>query len=468
MPTYNQAECLELTLGSLVGQTAGRDQFEVIVVDDASVQDVHAVVRRYEGELQLRYVRHETNRGRSTARNSGVTASRADRLLLMDADSYAAPDLVERHLRQSGDQGPGVVYGRRIEPSWGTFAALLQGGVPAERDLLPMEGDHRDLPQRDGSASERGEFDVYRRTGWMFGFTHNLSLPRELYLQIGGFDEAFVQWGYEDTDFTYRIYRHFGRDSGHFRYDPDAVCYHTPHFRDWASEWENTKPILPFLVRKYRHYDVEFFTHPSDNHRRVARTLPFYEDCREFVRDHPARVTGDRVRKAVSLPDSATSLWIGFDLGAAEPGRTTTIDHAVDFGPENPHLFGVRTPYADSSFDCVVHLDLWRMLTPIDLSALIMDSLRIADVAMLVRSKDVRRDPADGIGMIDDLDYFVSMVGPRYEAAVCYEDEEMAVVRLARRGSGGSGGSAGTGGAVEAGTGTAAPRGGHVTESAAP
>lgn len=427
MPTYNQVKCLDLTLRSLTRQTAGRDQFEVIVVDDASVQDVRAVVRRYEAELQLRYVRHGSNRGRSAARNFGVAQSLADRLLLMDADSYAAPDMVERHLHGPGDEGPEVVFGRRVEPSWGTFKRL-QDVVPGEDDLLPMEGDHRDLPQRD----DNGGFDVYRRTAWMFGFTHNLSLSRELYLQAGGFDEAFVQWGYEDTDFTYRIYRHFGRDNSHFRYDPDAVCYHAPHFRDWATEWENTKPVLPYLVRKYQHYDVEFFTHPSGDHRRVARTLPYYEDCREFIRDHPGRVGGDSVRKAVGLPDSASSLWIGFDVDSVSAGRMTSIDHARAFGPDNPHLFGVRTPYPDGSYDYVVHLDLWRMLTPIDLSGLIMDSLRIAGVALLVQSKGLRRDPADGIGMIDDLDYFLSLAGPRYDAAISYEDDEMAVISLAR------------------------------------
>lgn len=429
IPTYNQVECLELTLGSLVRQTAGRDRFEVIVVDDASVQDVRAVVRRHEAALPVRYVRHDVNRGRSAARNTGVARSRADRLLLMDADSFAAPDLVERHLREPGEPGPDVVFGRRIEPSWGTFANLRQA-VPDEGDLLAMEGDHRDLPQPEGGEG----FDVYRRTAWMFGFTHNLSLSRELYLRIGGFDEGFVRWGYEDTDFTYRIYRHFGRDNRHFRYDPDAVCYHMPHFRDWATEWENTKPVLPYLVRKYQHYDIEFFTHPSDNHRRVARTLPFYEDCREFVRSHPDRVAGDVVRKVVQLPDVARSLWIGFDVeSAASAGRTTTIDHARAFGADNPHLFGVRTPYPDGSFDYVVHLDLWRMLTPIDLSALIMESHRIADVALLVQSKRLRRDPADGIGMIDDLDYFLSMVGSRCDATIDYQDDEIAVVRLARR-----------------------------------
>jgi glycosyltransferase involved in cell wall biosynthesis len=426
MPTYNQVKCLDLTLGSLAGQTAGPDRFEVVVVDDASIQDVRSVVDRYQDKLQLRYVRQRVNRGRSAARNLGVAESRGDRVLLMDADSYAAPDLVERHLRLA--DAAEVVYGRRFEPSWGTFTGLLTA-FPAEGALLPMEGDHRDLPLGDGEPG----FDVYRRTAWMFGFTHNLSLPRTLYLAVGGFDESFVQWGYEDTDFTYRIYRHFGRDCKGFRYDPQAVCYHTPHFRDWATEWENTKPVLPYLVRKYQHYDVEFFTHPSGDHRRVARTLPFYEDCREFIRHHPARVSGDTVRRAVTLPDSASSLWIGFDVGRAGPGgRMTSIDHARAFGAHNPHLFGVRTPYADGSFDCVVHLDLWRMLTPIDLSALLLDSLRIAGVALLVCSKRLRRDPGDGIGMIDDLDYFLaSVVGPRYDAGIWYEDDEMAVVRVA-------------------------------------
>jgi glycosyltransferase involved in cell wall biosynthesis len=439
IPTYNQAECLDLTLTSLAGQSVGPDGFEVVVVDDASVQDVRAVVRRHEDALRLRYVRQVSNRGRAAARNLGVAQSSSDLLLLMDADSYAAPDLVERHLRASDAPGPEVVFGRRIEPSWGTFARLRQSW-PAEDELLPMEGDHRDLPRSEDDSG----FDVYRRSAWMFGFTHNLSLPRELYRRVGGFDEAFVRWGYEDTDFTYRIYRHFGRDSSHFRYDPQALCYHTPHFRDWAAEWENTKPVLPYLVEKYRHYDVEFFTHPSDNHRRVARTLPFYEDCREFIRHHPGRVDADRVRKAVGLPESASGLWIGFDVTAtadsgsvsssvSNSGRVTSIDHATPYGPGNPHLFGVRTPYQDDSFDHVVHLDLWRMLTPIDLSALLMDSLRIAGTALLVRSKGVSRDPADGIGMIDDLDYFLSMVGPRYDAAICYDDAEMAVVALTKK-----------------------------------
>jgi glycosyltransferase involved in cell wall biosynthesis len=439
IPTYNQAECLDLTLTSLAGQSVGPNRFEVVVVDDASVQDLRAVVRRHEDQLRIRYVRQPSNRGRAAARNLGVAHSEADLILLMDADSYAAPDLVERHLRPAGESGPEVVYGRRIEPSWGTFSRLRQA-FPAEDELLPMEGDHRDLPRTD----EDGGFDVYRRSAWMFGFTHNLSLPRELYRSIDGFDESFVQWGYEDTDFTYRIYRHFGRDSSRFRFDPHAICYHMPHFRDWASEWENTKPVLPFLVDKYRHYDVEFFTHPSDNHRRVARTLPFYEDCREFIRRHPGRVDAGRVRKAVGLPDSASSLWIGFDVTPASgpdgesangsgPAPVTAIDHAVPYSLDNPHLFGVRTPYADGSFDHVVHLDLWRMLTPIDLSALLMDSLRIAGTALLVRSKALSRDPGDGIGMIDDLDYFLSMVGPRYDAQICYEDAEMAVVRVAGR-----------------------------------
>ncbi len=137
MPIYNQVRCLDLALTSLVRQTAGRDQFEVIVVDDASVQDVRAVVRRYESELRLRYVRQESNRGRSAARNLGVAQSRADWLLLMDGDSYAAPDLVERHLRPPGDTSRG-----RLRPADRAELGDVHGvaAIGARRGRPPADG----------------------------------------------------------------------------------------------------------------------------------------------------------------------------------------------------------------------------------------------------------------------------------------------------------------------------------------
>lgn len=40
---------------------------------------------------------------------------------------------------------------------------------------------------------------------WYFGWTTNLSLPREAYFSVGGFDLELKGWGFEDVDLCYRL-----------------------------------------------------------------------------------------------------------------------------------------------------------------------------------------------------------------------------------------------------------------------
>jgi hypothetical protein len=209
-----------------------------------------------------------------------------------------------------------------------------------------------------------------------------------------------------------------------------------PHFRNWTQEWESTRPVLPYLVDKHRHFDVELFTYP-ESHQRVARTLPFYEDCLDFIGRHPGRVGADSVCRAVKPSPSARGLVIGFGVSADEgwPENTTTFDHAAALTRENPHLLGCRTPFDDRTFDYVVNVDIWRMLTPIDLSALIVECLRISMQTFLVLSRAVRRDASDKIGMVDDVDYFLALARKRCIVDVIHDDHDMIIIRLVQDGA---------------------------------
>src|SRR6185437_4545600 len=42
---------------------------------------------------------------------------------------------------------------------------------------------------------------------WFYGWTANLSMPREAYLAAGGFDLELKGWGFEDVDLCYRLSR---------------------------------------------------------------------------------------------------------------------------------------------------------------------------------------------------------------------------------------------------------------------
>jgi hypothetical protein len=88
VPLYNHAEEVLAALGSL--ERSSRSDWEVVVVDDASTDEGGDRVRRWleaHPRLSGRLVRHDLNRGLAAARNTGVDQSRADCLLMLDADN---------------------------------------------------------------------------------------------------------------------------------------------------------------------------------------------------------------------------------------------------------------------------------------------------------------------------------------------------------------------------------------------
>ena len=102
--TFNRAELLSQTLESIVGQTLDRSNFELIVIDDGSMDDTRKVVESFEQRLPLRYA-YQANAGLASARNHGIYRSRAPLLLFLDDDDLCSPTLFEEHLK-THDQYP--------------------------------------------------------------------------------------------------------------------------------------------------------------------------------------------------------------------------------------------------------------------------------------------------------------------------------------------------------------------------
>ncbi|PZS06483.1 MAG: glycosyltransferase family 2 protein, partial [Chloroflexi bacterium] len=98
IPTCNRAELLEATLHSLAEQSIAIDQYEVLVIDDGSVDETPEICRRFHSRLQLRY--HRVPKvGISAAKNLGIFASRGAVLLFFDDDDLADCDLLLEHIR---------------------------------------------------------------------------------------------------------------------------------------------------------------------------------------------------------------------------------------------------------------------------------------------------------------------------------------------------------------------------------
>ena len=64
IPTYNRAKCLDRLLGVLLNQLQSESRVELIVSDNASMDNTSAVVEDYKQRgLSIRYLRNESNRG---------------------------------------------------------------------------------------------------------------------------------------------------------------------------------------------------------------------------------------------------------------------------------------------------------------------------------------------------------------------------------------------------------------------
>jgi glycosyltransferase involved in cell wall biosynthesis len=90
VPNFNHAALLPRCLTALLRQEMPAR--EIIVVDDASVDDSVDVVERFQRQHEsIRLISHQTNRGAPAALNTGLTAATAELIYFAAADDFVLP-----------------------------------------------------------------------------------------------------------------------------------------------------------------------------------------------------------------------------------------------------------------------------------------------------------------------------------------------------------------------------------------
>jgi len=87
IPTFNRPVKVSRAILSVLSQTF--TDFEIIVIDDGSVDKTPDYLARFKGYIKI--IKHHINRGVSEARNSGIKASQA-RLLQGKSRGPDLPD----------------------------------------------------------------------------------------------------------------------------------------------------------------------------------------------------------------------------------------------------------------------------------------------------------------------------------------------------------------------------------------
>jgi glycosyltransferase involved in cell wall biosynthesis len=117
VPMYNEELNIEHAIAAAVDALSKyTDDYEIIIVDDASTDDSPRLVARAAGENpRIRVVRHERNRKLGGSLKTGFASAKKDVVLYMDADLPFDPDVIGRALRAMHVTGADVIAGYRLD-----------------------------------------------------------------------------------------------------------------------------------------------------------------------------------------------------------------------------------------------------------------------------------------------------------------------------------------------------------------
>lgn len=222
MPYYESPDELDLTLAGLNAQTYPSDLIEVVIADDGSQNEP---VAPDWVDHTTRVVRQERNGfGLARARNLGALSASGDILVFLDCDMVPEPEFLAAHARWHHLVSDAVVVGMRRHVDFSGISpgdvedAGASGGLSrlfAGREVTRPEWLYRHYERTRMGTS--GDDDLFRM---MSG--GNISVPKWLFLETGGVDPSFNQWGGEDNEFGFRLYT----NGALVIPEPDALAWH--------------------------------------------------------------------------------------------------------------------------------------------------------------------------------------------------------------------------------------------------
>jgi len=164
---YNRANLLPIAIESVLVQSFA--DFELIILDDASKEDIKSVIP---DDSRIRYMRNEKNRGIAKSRNRALDEARGEFVAILDSDDF-----------------------------WNNRDKLAtQLAFLAEHPHISVVGTWAEVIDREGDP--KGEIinfsdpkEIYRNMLRRNPLVHSSVLyRREAVLKAGGYDESLIIW----------------------------------------------------------------------------------------------------------------------------------------------------------------------------------------------------------------------------------------------------------------------------------
>jgi len=187
VPVFNGGITFHACVSSLLKIDYPQHKLQVLLINDGSIDNSAKWLLNQKLPAYFNIITHAENMGRATARNSGLKLAKGDIIIFLDADMVVKPDFVRQHIK-----------------------AILMPGVAAVSGLLLAD------PKQPKTSLQYYLFEYRRRGAKQFGenkpipfnylITGNMSLTRQAVDECGVFDETYIGYGGEDTDYAIRLW----------------------------------------------------------------------------------------------------------------------------------------------------------------------------------------------------------------------------------------------------------------------
>jgi len=242
--TYNWKEALEVSLFSAFKQT--NLPYEIIVADDGSKQDTARLVARIADNAPVPIIHSwQEDKGFRLARsrNRAIARTNGDYIVLLDGDIILEKHFIEDHRKFARPgyfiQGTRVLLNERLSAEVlkkkAMVATFCKTGVENKKNCL-----------RSNLLARLFSFRSSSLTGIK---TCNFAFLKKDAVAVNGFNEDFIGWGREDSEFTVRLLnRGMKRQNMKF----NGLAYHLYHPMNDRDRLDTNDKILRNTISRKR------------------------------------------------------------------------------------------------------------------------------------------------------------------------------------------------------------------------
>jgi len=221
--TYNWKEALELVLLSVLQQIKMPD--EVIIADDGSDMETRLLIEKYIKIFPIPLIhswQEDSGFRLSHSRNKAISLSKYEYIIISDGDMILDKNFVRDHYSCAKK-------GKYVQGSRVLMLSTISKKILFEKKMMKLSFFSKDIKNRLNllyipllkyyfCMQENQKLKRIRGC--------NFSLYKKDIIKVNGFNEDFITWGQEDSEFVQRLYN-IGMVRSNLKFG--AIQYHIYH-----------------------------------------------------------------------------------------------------------------------------------------------------------------------------------------------------------------------------------------------